>query len=389
MAKPPSEYNESHNSIAYLDNASTTKVDTRVLDEMLPYFAEIYGNASSNHSFGKKAKDAIDKARTQVSNLVNCNSQEIIFTSGATESINLALKGYVESNADKGNHLITVKTEHKAVLATCEYLETKGYEVTYLDVDENGIISMNQLKDSIRNDTLLITVMYVNNETGIIQPIKEIGLLCKEKNIAFLCDATQAVGKIEVDVEEDSIDMLCFSGHKLNGPKGIGVLYKRNDIEITPLIHGGGQEYGLRGGTYNTPLIVGLGKACEIAKDEMITNSLKIKELNTYVIKTLRKFTPFNEISEDSFRVSNIINIIIPNVDSDIFMDKYKLLAVSNGSACNTAIMEESHVIKAMLPNESYKNNYLRISLDKYSLKENIDFLAEALNNYLKPNNAK
>ncbi|TXE16845.1 cysteine desulfurase [Psychroflexus gondwanensis] len=364
MTKQTSEYNKSHNSIAYLDNASTTKVDSRVLEEMLPYFVEIYGNASSNHSFGKKAKDAIDNARTQVSDLVNCNRQEIIFTSGATESINLAIKGYVESNAHKGNHLITVKTEHKAVLATCEYLETKGYEVTYLDVDENGIISMNQLKDSIRNDTLLITVMYVNNETGVIQPIKEIGSLCKEKQVAFFCDATQALGKIEVDVEEDSIDMLCFSGHKLNGPKGIGVLYKRNDIEISPLIHGGGQEYGLRGGTYNTPLIVGLGKSCEIAKLEYNYN---IKELNKKR-EGIEKYYETNNVGKVNFKnvrkAPHIISITLKDYEAEEFlMLNSKEFMASTGSACNAEIIEPSHVLKAIGIQSPEK--VIRLSIEK------------------------
>ena len=220
--------------IHYFDNASTTKVDSRVLEAMLPYFSEIYGNASSNHDFGKMAKQAIELARKQVAELINAKENEIIFTSGATESINLAIKGFVESNFEKGNHIITVKTEHKAVLATCEYLETKGVEVTYLDVDKDGLISINDLKEGIRNDTFLICIMYVNNETGIIQPINEIGSIAKENNIPFFCDATQAVGKIKVDVLENNIDMLCFSGHKLNAPKGVGVLYKNKNIDLTP-----------------------------------------------------------------------------------------------------------------------------------------------------------
>lgn len=246
--------------INYYDNASTRKVDSRVLEAMLPYFSEIYGNASSNHDFGKLVKNAIELSRKQVAELINSSESEIIFTSGATESINMALKGYLDSNYSKGNHIITVKTEHKAVLETCNYLEERGVEVTYLNVDKNGLISLDELQRAIRPDTLLICVMYVNNETGVIQPIREIGLLAKENDIAFFCDATQAVGKIVVDVEKDVIDMLCFSGHKLNGPKGIGVLYKRKDIKLTPLMHGGGQENGLRAGNYNTPLIVGLGK---------------------------------------------------------------------------------------------------------------------------------
>jgi cysteine desulfurase len=271
----------------YFDNASTTKVDARVLEAILPYFSEIYGNASSNHECGKMAKEAIEKSRKQVATLINSNPAEIIFTSGATESINFALKGYVESNFDKGNHIITVKTEHKAVLATCEYLETKGIEVTYLNVDSDGLISINDLKNAIRKDTLLICVMNVNNETGVKQPIREIGSVAKDNNIIFFCDATQAVGKIIVDVEEENIDMLCFSGHKLNAPKGIGVLYKKREIELTPLFHGGGQENSLRAGTYNTPLIVGVGKACEIAINEFQENNNLIETKSKLLIQEL------------------------------------------------------------------------------------------------------
>ena len=232
--------------INYFDTASTTKVDSRVLEAMLPYFSEIYGNASSNHDFGKKSKQAIELSRKQVSELNNSNQNEVIFTSGATESINLALKGYVESNFEKGNHIITVKTEHKAVLSTCEYVETKGIEVTYLDVDANGLISIDDLKKTIRKDTILICIMFVNNETGVINPIKEIGFITKENNVVVIYDATQAAGKIEV--EDNNIDLLCFSGHKLNAPEGVGVLYKNKNIELTPLFHDGGQENGLRAG---------------------------------------------------------------------------------------------------------------------------------------------
>lgn len=372
------------NKVTYLDSASTTKVDQRVLKAMLPYFSEYYGNASSNHSFGKNAKEAVEKARNQVAEILNCDSKEIIFTSGSTESINLALKGFVESNIDRGNHIITVKTEHKAVLATCEYLETIGYEVTYLDVDENGLISLDQLRETVKESTLLVVIMYVNNETGVIQPIKEIGILCKENDVTFFSDATQAVGKIEIDVEEDCIDMLCFSGHKLNGPKGIGVLYKRKDLEITPLIHGGGQENGLRAGTYNSPLIVGLGMACVISKKEMNDLVLKMNELNEYLITVLDKITKFNTVANRYLRVPNIINLIIPHLESDVFVGGLQQMSISNGSACNSALQEESHVLKAIKPKLFNKNNSIRVSFDKFTSKDDIDTFCSFLKKQLK-----
>lgn len=316
---------------------------------MLPYFTEYYGNASSNHSYGKIAKDAIEKSRVQVSNLINSNNKEIIFTSGATESINLGIKGYVEANSDKGNHIITVKTEHKAVLATCEYLESKGYEVTYLDVDENGLIFLDQLRKTVKKDTLLFVIMYANNETGVIQPIKEIGALAREHNVTFFSDATQAVGKLPVDIENDNIDMLCFSGHKMNGPKGVGVLYKKKEIELTPLIHGGGQEEGLRGGTYNTPLIVGIGKACEIAIQEF---DVTIKNLNTKRIE-IETFYETNNIGTVNFKnvmtAPHIISITLHSQEAeDYLLMNHKKFVASTGSACNAALIEISHVLKAI-----------------------------------------
>jgi cysteine desulfurase len=365
--------------INYFDNASTTSVDSRVLEAMLPYFSEIYGNASSNHEFGKKSKQAIEISRKEVSKLINCDKGEIIFTSGATESINFALKGYVESNFEKGNHIITVKTEHKAVLATCEYLETKGVEVTYLDVDRDGLISMNELKAAIRKDTLLICIMYVNNETGIIQPVKEIGSIAMEHNIPFLCDATQAVGKIKVDVLENNIDLLCFSGHKLNAPKGVGVLYKNKNIVLTPLFHGGGQENGLRAGTYNTPLIIGIGKACEIAINEIEENNNIIETKSKLLIQEIKGIKGSIIIGNDKYRVPNIIDVIIPGLDSNIFISKTTKLALSNGSACTSQIIESSHVLKAMGLNETECNQCIRISIDKTVTEIQINELINAL----------
>ncbi len=333
----------------YLDAASSTPIDKRVLDEMLPYFYEIFGNASSNHVYGKQAKNAVDKSRNSVAELINAESNEIIFTSGSTESINLALKGYVEANIEKGNHIITVKTEHKAVLSTCEYLETKGFEVTYLDVDNNGLICLNQLKSTIKKSTILISIMYVNNEIGVIQPISEIGKIAKEHNICFFCDATQAIGKVKVDVQFDNIDMLCFSGHKFSGPKGIGVLYKKTNIELTPLFHGGGQENGLRAGTYNTPLIVGLGKACELLMEEF--ENIKFELLKKR--ERIEDFYEKNNIGKINFRESNRAPHIISITLNDNEADDYLIInsnkfSASTGSACNASIVTPSHVLNAL-----------------------------------------
>lgn len=365
--------------INYFDNASSTKVDSRVLEVMLPYFNEFYGNASSNHLLGKTSKLAIDEARKQVSKLINANENEIIFTSGATESINFALKGFIESNFEKGNHIITVKTEHKAVLSTCEYLEAKGIEVTYLDVDNDGLISIEDLKKAIRNETVLICVMFVNNETGVIQPINEIGLIAKDNNITFFSDATQAIGKIKVDVETENIDLLCFSGHKLNAPKGVGVLFKKKNIRLTPLMHGGSQENGLRAGTYNTPLIVGLGKACEIALMDLDSDKDYIGKLNSFLIQQLKEINGCVIIGDEKFRVSNIIDVIIPGLNSDIFISKETDFALSNGSACTSQIIESSHVLKAMGFSDNECNQTIRISISKETteiqLKELVDSL--------------
>lgn len=345
----------------YFDNASTTPVDIRVLDAMYPYFSEVFGNASSNHIYGIQAKKAIEIARCQVAKLITADSKEIIFTSGATESINLAIKGYVEFNSDKGNHIITAKTEHKAVLSTCEYLETKGFEVTYLDVDNNGLISLEDLKFTIKENTILIAIMYVNNEIGVIQPIADIGKIARESNVCFFCDATQAIGKVKVDTLTDNIDMLCFSGHKLNGPKGIGILFKKKNIELTPLLHGGSQENGLRAGTYNTPLIVGIGKACELISEEWdshIYNLLeKRNEIEKYYEENNIGIINFKEVE----RAPHILSITLNDIKAEEYLImKTKEFSASTGSACNSNIVVDSHVLIAI--NKKNKNT-IRISI--------------------------
>ena len=321
---------------------------------MLPYFDEIFGNASSNHLYGKQVKKAIDNARENVAKIINAKAKEIIFNSGATEAINLGIKGYLQSNKDKGNHIITVKTEHKAVLSTCEYLESVGTEVTYLGVDENGLISLKELKEAIRKDTLLICVMYVNNEIGVIQDIDAIGTIAKENNIAFFCDATQAVGKIPVKVQESNIDLLCLSAHKFNGPKGIGALYVKEGIKITPQIHGGSQENGLRAGTYNTPLIVGLGKACELGLLELGRNYEKLKEKQV----ATEKYYQENNIGTINCKAANraphITSICLNDMEAEEYiMLNAKEMAISTSSACNSSIVERSHVINELNVNSS------------------------------------
>ncbi|MDF2833021.1 cysteine desulfurase family protein [Chryseobacterium indoltheticum] len=370
-------------SVIYLDTASTTKIDSRVFDTMLPYFTELYGNASSIHNFGVTSKIAIDIARTQVSKLINSNQEEIIFTSGSTESINIALKGYTELNYTKGNHIITVKTEHKAVISTCENLEMKGYEVTYLKVGEDGLISLTELTEAIRPETILIAIMYVNNETGVIQPINEIGTIAKENDIIFFCDATQAVGKIPIDVQHDNIDMLSFSGHKLHAPKGTGVLYIRQGIEVSPLFHGGSQEKNIRPGTYNTPLIVGLGKACELASEELEINRQKVENNYKWLIDELLKIKGVKIIGSTQKKIQYIVNIFVPGLNAELFILKASDFAISNGAACTSQIVEGSHVLKAMGLSDQDCAQTLRLSIDQKTdiaqMNLFVDYLKENL----------
>jgi len=371
----------------YLDYNATTPVDKRVLETMLPYFIEKFGNASSRtHSFGWVAEDAVKTAREQVAQLINCLSQEIIFTSGATEAINLALKGAWEIYQSKGKHIITVKTEHKAVLDTCKSLERKGAMITYLSVDREGLIDLEELKNALTPQTILVAVMYANNETGVIQPIKQIADLVHNNNSIFMCDATQVVGKINCDVEEEHIDLMCLSAHKLYGPKGVGALYVRRKnprVTLYPQIDGGGHERGLRSGTLNVTGIVGLGKACEIAQSEMWDDAARISKLRTKLEQHLCDLENVFINGSTKNRLFNVSNITFQGTRSETLINKIPNIAVAMGSACTSAIAEPSHVLKAMGLSDADTYSAVRFSLGKYTTDTEINEVIETLNKAL------
>lgn len=356
-----------------MDNNSTTPIDPRVLECMMPYLTNQFGNASSSHHFGVSIKKSVEEARRQVADLIGANSSEIFFTSGATEAINLAIKGLAQAYSSKGNHIITVATEHKAVLDTCGYLESIGFEVTYLPVEEDGLLDLNLLKDSIRTDTILVSVMHVNNETGVIQSIKEIAQLVHEKGAIFMSDCTQSAGKIKVDVQDLGIDALCLSAHKMYGPKGVGALYiSKNLKKIPSQIHGGGQESNLRSGTLNVPGIVGLGMACRLARLGMALNEAKISELRDYFETELLKIKGSKVNGSKNQRIYNTSNIFLPNVNANILIDKLENIAISNGSACSSEIFQASHVLISLGLNEEAAFGSIRVSFGKYNTKGDV-----------------
>ena len=369
--------------ISYLDYNSTTPIDPRVLDAMLPFLQDNFANPSSTHHFGQSINEMVKQARKQLADFINAESSELIFTSGATEAINIALKGVAENYSSKGKHIITVSTEHKAVLDTCKDLERKGFEVTYLIVQPNGLIDLAELQKAIRPDTVLVSVMYINNETGVIQPIKEIAKLAHEKGALFMTDATQAVGKIEIDVNDLGIDLLCFSGHKMYAPKGIGALYVRNKIKLTSQIHGGGQEQGLRSGTLNVPGIIALAKACEIASEEMIENQKTILELRNSMETELLKL-PNTALNGDiKNRIYNTSNICFKGQDANVLIGRMKNIAISNGSACSSAVVEPSHVLKAMGLSDNDAFASLRFSFGKFNKTDDLNATIKSIQNNL------
>lgn len=355
----------------YLDNNATTPLDKRVLNAMLPYFTHSYANASSAHLAGLTINEAVQEAAWQVANLIGATPEEIIFTSGATESINLAIKGLVNQNK---KHIVTVSTEHKAVLDTCQFMESIGFELTYLPATFDGILDLQLLNDSITNQTLVVIVMMVNNEIGVIQDIDAIAEIVHSKNSLFMCDATQAVGKMAVDVQKSGIDLLSLSAHKFYGPKGVGALYlsAQAKIKLAPQIHGGGQQRKLRSGTLNVPGIIGLGKVCEIAQEEMKTDQERIKNLRDQLEKSLLQIEGSFVNGNTTNRIYNTSNICFPGVNSESLILALQNISVSNGSSCSAVTSEPSHVLKALGLSDENALNSIRFSLGKFTTEEEI-----------------
>ena len=369
----------------YLDYNATTPVDERVLAEMLPFFTEHFGNANSNtHPFGWYAQGAVEKARQQVANFIGAESSEIIFTSGATEAINMAFKGVFEAYQSKGNHIITCKTEHKAVLDTCAYLEEKGAIVTYLNVDREGRIDLDELKESFTDKTILVAIMAANNETGVLQDLEKIAEITHQHNTIFFSDTTQLAGKLPIDVNEMGLDLCCISAHKLYGPKGVGALYVRRKnprVSLIPLFHGGGHENNKRSGTLNVTGIVGLGKASEIAKNDFWDNNMNISKVRGYLEHQLLEIPNLTINGSTKYRLYNTSNLYFPKLKdgSSVFSHIKNQYAVSLGYACNSANAESSHVLMAMGLNKEESNNCVRFSFGKKSQKQEVEKLAELI----------
>ena len=366
----------------YLDYAATTPVDKRVAEKMIPYLTETFGNpASSSHAFGWVAEEAVEKARADIAALINADSKEIVFTSGATESNNLAIKGAANFYKTKGKHLITVKTEHKAVLDTMRELERQGFEVTYLGVQENGLIDLEELKAAIRDDTILISVMWVNNEIGVVQDIPAIGEICRERKIIFHVDAAQACGKVPVDVEAAKIDLLSMSGHKVYGPKGIGALYVRRKprVRLEAQMHGGGHERGFRSGTLPTHQIVGMGEAFRIAKEELEQDMAHYRKLRDIFLKGIEGIEEVYINGDLEHRAPNNLNVSFNFVEGESLIMAVKELAVSSGSACTSASLEPSYVLRALGRNDELAHSSLRITFGRMTTEEEVQFAAELI----------
>lgn len=363
----------------YLDNNATTPLDPRVLETMLPYFTENFGNAASrSHEFGWRAEEAVEQAREHIAKLVGATAKEIIFTSGATESDNLALLGIAEMYKEKGNHIITSSVEHKAVLDSCKYLEKHGYDVTYLDVDKYGMMNPDEIRKAITDKTILITIIHGNNEIGTLQPIAEIGKIAKEKGVIFHTDAVQSVGKVPVNVEEMGIDLLSMSAHKMYGPKGVGALYVRRKnprVRLAEQIHGGGHERGMRSGTLNVPAIVGFGKACEISMQTMEEEAQRLTTLRTKMLKAITSACPEVYLNgHPTERLPGNLNLSFAYVEGESMIMGMKELAVSSGSACTSASLEPSYVLKAIGVGEELAHTSIRFGLGRFTTEAEVDY---------------
>lgn len=364
----------------YMDNHATTPVDPKVLDAMMPYFTEKFGNAASrNHSFGWEAEKAVDDARRQIATLIHADPKEIIFTSGATESDNLALKGVVEMYREKGNHIVTSVTEHRAVLDTAKRLEKQGIQVTYLPVDKDGLVNPDDVGKAITDKTILISIMMANNEVGTVNPVAEIGRIAKSRGVLFHCDATQGVGKIPVDVEAMGIDLMSFSAHKIYGPKGVGALYVRRKnprVRLAPIIDGGGHERGMRSGTLPVPLIVGFGKACEICMQLMPEESKRLTELREKLKEgILKKLDEVYLNGHPTKRLPNNLNLSFAYVEGESVLMGLKEIAVSSGSACTSATLEPSYVIRALGVGSDLAHSSIRFGLGRFNTQEEVDYV--------------
>jgi cysteine desulfurase len=372
----------------YLDYQATTPMDPRVLEAMMPYFTHQFGNPHSrSHSYGWEAEEGVEKARGQVAKLIGADEKEVIFTSGATESNNLAIRGVAEFYKDRKNHIVTTVTEHKCVLDTCRHLEQSGFEVTYLPVQKNGLIDLEALRATVTDKTVVVSVMAVNNEIGVIQPLAEIGKICREKKAFFHTDAAQAAGKIALDVEAMNIDLMSISGHKIYGPKGIGALYVRRKprVRLVPLIVGGGQERGFRSGTLPTPLCVGLGEAAEIAMNEMEGEAKRLAKLQARMLKGLQDRLPEIFVNGDlEHRIPGNLNISFAYVEGESLMMGIKNLAVSSGSACTSASLEPSYVLRALGVEEELAHTSLRIGLGRFTTEHEVDTAVDELVRHVK-----
>ena len=368
----------------YMDNHATTPLDPRALEAMMPYLTGIFGNAASrNHSFGWEAEQGVEKAREQIAKLIGATAKEIIFTSGATESTNLAIKGVAEMYKERGNHIITQVTEHKATLDTCKRLEKSGFRITYLPVQADGLIDLDDLKRAMDDQTILVSIMYANNEIGVIQPIAEIGKLCKEKGVIFHSDAVQAVGKIPVNVITDNIDLLSLSGHKIYGPKGVGALYvrRRNPrVQLAEQINGGGHERGMRSGTLNVPGIVGLGAACELCMNEMAAEAAREIELRDYLRAKLEKALDYTVVNGNmEHHLPGNLNMSFVYVEGESLLMGINDIAVSSGSACTSATLEPSFVLKALGLGDDVAHSSIRFGLGRFNTKAEVDYVSDKI----------